>query len=351
MTSRSCSGSCSHSPETISSDAADTTTDSPDIDLFPAVSEFRQRFTSNFIFSHLNINSYRNKFDFMHDVLSKKLVDYLAISESKLDSSFPSAQFHVEGYVILRQDNTDSSGGLIIYVRSDLPHRRLPDAECNSNGIESLCVEVTVGKSKTVLTCIYKHPKVKKLIFKECISKMADKLMSTHDDLIFLGDWNCCPHKSNTVKDFCDMYNLRNLITEPTCHKGNVSSLLDVIVVSNPRRYAGVLNSDCQISDFHNIIGAATKRFAPSQRPRKISYRSYKHFDEDDYLYDMGSAPFHVADIFSDVDDKAWFTSALINDIIDSHAPIKSKMVKSHSVPYMNSLLRKTQCNRNMARN
>ena len=56
--------------------------------------------------------------------------------------------------------------------------------------------------------------------------------------------------------------------------------------------------------------------------------------------------------IFDDADDMAWYTSALLSDIVDSHAPVKSKFVKKkQSVPYMNSKLRKTLRSRNMARN
>ena len=47
----------------------------------------------------------------------------------------------------------------------------------------------------------------------------------------------------------------------------------------------------------------------------------------------------------------AWFTSTLINDIVNEHAPFKSKIIKKESVPYMNSKLRKALFSRNMARN
>ena len=52
-------------------------------------------------------------------------------------------------------------------------------------------------------------------------------------------------------------------------------------------------------------------------------------------------------DIFDEIDDMAWHTSALL----DMHAPIKTRIVKYHSVPYMNSVLRKAQYERNMIRN
>ena len=137
--------------------------------IFKAISDFKHAHQNNFVFIQINVNSFRHKFAHLQDIISKHRVDYLAISESKIDDSFPVAQFDVQGYNIFRQDNTSSSGGLIIYVRSDIPHRRLVNAECNKNGIESLCIEWTIGKAKTVVSCVYKHPKMKYMVFKESI--------------------------------------------------------------------------------------------------------------------------------------------------------------------------------------
>ena len=313
--------------------------------------DFRVKHRSNFIFCHININSYRHKFASMCDALNRNIVDYLAISETKLDESFPHSQFYVQDYVLHRKDFTASSGGLLAYVRADLPHRRLVNIDGHTDGIECLCIEITIGKTKTVLTCLYKHPKVKHDIFANYFSSICDELLKSYDDLVFLGDLNCCPTKSNTVKNICDTYCLTNLIKDPTCHKGPTPTLLDAILVNNPRKYLDIINVPCEISDVHNIIGAATRRFAPLLKPHTIYYRSYKNFNDQSYVNDISMAPFHVADIFDDVDDVAWFTSALISDVIDSHAPIRSKTLKKHSVPYMNGALRKAIYARSMARN
>ena len=250
-----------------------------------------------------------------------------------------------------RQDNTDRSGGILVYIRSDLPHRLLLDVEHNVDGIESLCLEIIIGKNKTVVSCIYKHPKMKLEPFKNKMCFIADKVLTTCSDTIFLGDMNCCPLLSNTVKDICDLYDLRNLIQEPTCHKGNTSTLIDVVLVSNPRKYVKSLNCPCELSDFHNFVGAVMRRFAPSQRPRHINYRTFKNFNEADFLCDISTAPFQVSDIFDDVEEMAWYTSQLLADIVNTHAPMKSKQVKCDSVPYMNSCLRKAIYARNMSRN
>ena len=180
---------------------------------------------------------------------------------------------------------------------------------------------------------------------------MCDKILQHNADFALIGDLNSNPMKSNAIEFICDTYSLTNLIKTPTCNKGPNPSLIDVILVSNSRKYSKSLNSNCPLSDFHNIIGASTRRFAPVMKPRKITYRSYKNFDDEDFKFDLCCAPFHVAEIFDDIDDTAWFTSKLLSNIIDSHAPIKVKTVKKDSVPYMNSKMRKALYQRNMVRN
>ena len=58
-----------------------------------------------------------------------------------------------------------------------------------------------------------------------------------------------------------------------------------------------------------------------------------------------------MSEIFNDINDMAWFQSKLLLDIINEHAPIKTKIIKKQSVPYMNAALRKSMYQRNMARN
>ena len=51
----------------------------------------------NKIFLHLNINSVRNKFKNMSSLISEN-VEILIVAETKLDSSFPTAQFLIPGF-------------------------------------------------------------------------------------------------------------------------------------------------------------------------------------------------------------------------------------------------------------
>ena len=70
--------------------------------------------TSCTIIGHLNINSFRNKFAFVEDII--KLFDVFLVSESKLDHTFPNNQFRINGYKSFRLDCNLFACGLILYI-------------------------------------------------------------------------------------------------------------------------------------------------------------------------------------------------------------------------------------------
>ena len=114
----------------LADDTNDETTSTTEvIDIFPELRSVRKKCPKNIIVSHLNINSLRNKFYELSDLFSSMLVDILFITETKLDPSFTLAQFDVPNYRSFRKDRTGRGGGILTYVRSDLPTRQRPDLE------------------------------------------------------------------------------------------------------------------------------------------------------------------------------------------------------------------------------
>ena len=45
-------------------------------------------------------------------------------------------------------------------------------------------------------------------------------------------------------------------------------------------------------------------------------------------MKDLGVAPWHVGDIFASVDDRYFYWSKLVNDVLDNHAPQKKLRVR-----------------------
>ena len=95
------------------------------------------------IFAHLNINSIRNKFEELISQL-KGTADVLMISETKIDDSFPIANFLIDGFSQPYRIDRNSSGGRIIlyvrlYVTEDIPSNLL---KVESLPIEGFYVEL-----------------------------------------------------------------------------------------------------------------------------------------------------------------------------------------------------------------
>ena len=58
----------------------------------------RLKFLNNSLIVYLNINSLRNKVIDLGEILEDLPLEYLVISEAKLNESFPNIQFKLNGY-------------------------------------------------------------------------------------------------------------------------------------------------------------------------------------------------------------------------------------------------------------
>ena len=82
---------------------------------------------NNPIIGYLNINSLRNKINDLRKICRKTQIHVLCIDETKLDESFPDAQFHIDGYQYpaFRKDRNKNGGGKIVYVKEGLIPKRI----------------------------------------------------------------------------------------------------------------------------------------------------------------------------------------------------------------------------------
>ena len=75
-----------------------------------------------------------------------------------------------------------------------------------------------------------------------------------------------------------------------------------------------------------------------------------KHFCDKSFQNDLDKVPFHICNIFEDIDDIYWAQNMLFTSVLNEHAPLKVKSINKPQVPYTNSELRKAMHNRNMWR-
>ena len=61
----------------------------------------------------------------------------------------------------------------------------------------------------------------------------------------------------------------------------------------------------------------------------------------------MQIVPFHIIDLFDELDDKLYAFEQLFLSVLNEHAPIKQTMIRGNQVPYMTEQLRRAIRHRN----
>ena len=131
--------------------------------LFSEVKNYKLENPKNITVSHLNVNSLRNKFISIGELIKSKL-DIFLVSETKIDHSFPNQQFSINGYKIYRRDRNSFGGRLLFYVNENIPCRELTGEQIDSN-FEIIFLEITIRTQKVVDNWPLQIPKSKRRIF------------------------------------------------------------------------------------------------------------------------------------------------------------------------------------------
>ena len=77
-------------------------------------------------------------------------IDFLMISETKLDASFPTSQFLINGYTSpYRLYRNGKGGGILVFVQEDIPSELITT---NFSYAEGFLLEVNLRKKKWVIS-------------------------------------------------------------------------------------------------------------------------------------------------------------------------------------------------------
>ena len=72
-----------------------------------------------------------------------------------------------------------------------------------------------------------------------------------------------------------------------------------------------------------------------------ISFRSFKNFNVETFNQELSLAPWHVGEIFEDVEDQLFYWNTLTKTIVDQHTPVKTMRVRDHDVPVHDNKMEK----------
>ena len=215
------------------------------------VTFLRRKFTKNLFFGHLNVNSVKNKFEALEFLIKDKF-DVFLVSESKLDSSFPEAQFKIPGYRIFRQDRDKYGGGLMFYINQSIPCKKIETFQFTSS-TEILTLEINLGKEKLLIFGTYKPPNINNISFLNELYNAITFNSTLYKNCVLLGDLNIVQDNTQ-LQNFCESFLFEHLIKKPTCYKGDTPTDIDHIITNIPKLFMKSMASETGISDHHKMI-------------------------------------------------------------------------------------------------
>ena len=298
------------------------------------------------IIGQLNINSLRNKIEALKSIITGN-IDILIITESKLDETFPSPQFWIDGYSPpFRVDRNKNGGGVIIYVREDVPGKELVEHPKPTN-FEGIFFEINLKNRKWLVFGGYNPHKQTIKIFVNQLGPILDFYMHKYENFLLLGDFNS-EMDEDAMMEFCEIYNLTNLIKEPTCFKNPLNpSSIDVILTNKPRCFQNSTTIETGLSDHHKLTITIMRSFYPKQSPVIKSYRDYRNFDEFTFRNALLKELYNVHRGEVNLETFQMIVVRLLN----LYAPIKRRFTRANNSPFMNKTLSKAVMTRSRLRN
>ena len=164
--------------------------------------------------------------------------------------------------------------------------------------------------------------------------------MTKYDNVFLLGDFNA--DKNNTsLKDFCQLYDLKHLIKVPTCCKNPENpSIIDLMLTNSPYSYQNSCAIETGLSDFHKMTVTVLKTFFQKKGPNVISYRDYKNYCNDIFRQLINNG-FNVLHQTSNEHQPLQTYLNVCIRALDVCAPRKTKYVRANNSPFMNKNISK----------
>ena len=145
-------------------------------DAFTTLKSWRAKNNDRLTIGSLNIDSLPNKIDDLRSLVPNNL-DILVVEETKIDETFSDESIKIPGFKHkpFRRDRTRRGGGIVTYVREDIPSKILNLVDIPDD-IEGTFIEINLRKAKWLIFSTYLPPWQDKGYYFESIAKALDVL-------------------------------------------------------------------------------------------------------------------------------------------------------------------------------
>ena len=266
---------------------------------------------------HLNVRGIRSgeKVDQIKLMLQSKEnnITMLGVSESKLGSEIPDSFIQIQNFQCFRQGKMQGSGGLIVYVRNEISCSHRKDLE--TEHFESMWFEIFPKNSKSFLVGHFYRNPLSTISWNEIFDGQLEKANEEEKELFLLGDFNkdlLNPQIKQQWIDYMNSHGVTQHVNEPDRVVPNSSATLIDHIYSNFSDNIQFIDiPKIGLSDHYPVfVSRKVNSHMPKVVHHTIRYRSFKNFNEANFISDLESIPWDVIKVFDNVDDAldAWYS-------------------------------------------
>jgi len=292
--------------------------------------------------AHVNIQSLRHKLDNLNIFLHSNNIDILCLTESWLSSDIDDSSIMIPGYNICRRDRTvldrEHGGGIVNYIKDGINYKDKTTELCNFN-LDMLLIDIYLPNTRPILlSTVYRAPNVNVDYLKD-VDNVFQNCSSFYNEMIIVGDFNLDiskPPNSKKINNFAKNSNLNQLIHDYTRINDKTKTIIDLAFVSRPETIIRSGVHSLGLSD-HNLIYVVRKCKQIKLPPKITKSRSFKHFNEIDFLETLNSNNWNEVLNISDVNNAWSHWSNMFNSACNKHAPIIEKRIRGYLPEWVTS--------------
>ena len=125
--------------------------------------------------------------------------------------------------------------------------------------MECIFIEINLYKKKWLIGGTYNPCKTMTTNHLNVLSKYIDHHLARYDNIIIMGDFNSKSTQLET-QEFCELYNLKNLVKEPTCYKNpDNPSCIDLILTNRKNMFCKTATIETGLSFYENLTVTVMK--------------------------------------------------------------------------------------------
>ena len=129
------------------------------------------------------------------------------------------------------------------------------------------------------------------------------------------------------LDEFCNLFDLTNLVREVTCCTNRSNS------------FQKTCTTETGVSDYHKCISTIFKSHYSKLKPKVIHYRNYKDFHDSLFLNDLEKTTF-LTNSRCPNENYQHLTENFLW-VVDKHYPLKKQLVRGNQTPFVNREFRK----------